>query len=331
MIVRETESLGISVAAIAQGTWSMGGDKHWGPADDENSIHTIRTSLEQGINLIDTAPVYGFGSSEQLVGKAMKPFDRSKVLVQTKCGLHWREEEGTFHMERDGKILRRNLTGSAIRRGLEESLINLDTEYVDILMTHEQAVEPLKTPISETMGTLLELKKEGKIRAIGVSNCSREQLLEYLKYGPVDVVQEKFSMLDIKKAKELMDLCQENKILFEAYSPLEQGLLSGGIGPDYVVPEGHVRSRNPWFLPERRSKVWELLEGWRSLCRKYQCSMTALVTAWTCAFSSQMVVLAGGSKAEHMADYIEGGLINLDEKDLEEMNREIGEVTKAFV
>ena len=145
-------------------------------------------------------------------------------------------------MERDN----RTLLGSVIRNQLEESLENLGMDYVDIYMTHVQSREPFKTPIGETMGTLMELKDEGKIRASGVSSCSREEFLTYLEYGPVDVVQKKFSMLDVAKAEELPDTCESRGILFQEFSSLKQGLLSGGLGMDYVVPQTHVCSRNIW-------------------------------------------------------------------------------------
>ncbi|MCI8660782.1 MAG: aldo/keto reductase [Lachnospiraceae bacterium] len=330
MILRQESPSGMKSSVIGQGTWSMGGDRQWGEMDEKRAIDTIRFSLESGINLIDTALVYGFGRSERLVGKAIEGFDRSQVLIQTKCGLCWRGETGAFHMERDGKVLRRNLTKKGIFEGLEESLSNLGTDYVDIYMTHAQAIEPFKTPIAETMEALMELKRAGRIRGIGVSNCSKEELIEYLKYGPVDVIQEKFSMLDREKAEQLLDICKENGILFQAYSPLEQGLLSGEISMDYVIPQGHVRSRNIWWRPKARRRILVLLEKWNPLCEKYQCSMTALVTSWICGYSRQMVVLAGGSQIKHIKDYIQGGLFVIEEKDWLKMNREIEETIKEI-
>lgn len=313
----------MEVSRIAQGTWSMGGDAQWGKRDEEQSIRCIRSSLEQGITLIDTAPVYGFGASERIVGKAIKEVPRDQVILLTKCGLWWRDEEGPVHMERDGRTLRRNLTRRAILTEIDASLKNLGTDYIDIYMTHAQALPPLDTPIEETMDTLKELKKAGKIRAIGVSNCSLEQLEKYTACGEIAVVQEAFSMLNQEKAKAFLGLCEKENIGFLAYSPLEQGLLSGMLGMDYVVPEGHVRSRNRWFLPYWREQVLDMLAGWKNLAEKYHVSVTGLVTAWTLAYHGQMVVLAGATKPEHMADYVEGGSVMLAQEDYRIMCRDL--------
>lgn len=314
---------GMEVSRIAQGTWSMGGDAHWGSRDEEQCVRCIRSSVEQGITLIDTAPVYGFGSGEQIVGKAIQGVPRDQVIVLTKCGLTWTDDEGPVHMVRDGRTLRRNLSRQAILKHIDESLQNLGTDYIDIYMTHEQAVPPMQTPIEETMDALKELKRAGKIRAIGVSNCSPEQLKTYLACGEIAVVEESFSMLNQKKAQAIGELCEKENIGFLAYSPLEQGLLSGMLGMDYVVPEGHVRSRNQWFVPYWREQVLHMLAGWKTLTDKYESSMTTLVTAWNLAYHRQMVVLAGTKSPEHMADYVAGSNITLAQADYERMCQDL--------
>lgn len=119
--------------------------------------------------------------------------------------------------------------------------------------------------------------------------------------------------------------------LFQAFSPLEQGLLSGEFSMDYVIPEGHVRGRNIWWSPKARQRILALLEKWNALCEKYQCNRTALVTAWTCGYSRQMVVLAGGSQKKHIKDYIQGGSFVIEEKDQLEMSRQIEEAVKEIL
>lgn len=323
MKTRQIGKSGITASAIALGTWSMGGDAQWGAQDDEASLKAIHSAMEHGINTIDTAPAYGFGYSEKLVGQAIREIPREKLVIQTKCGFWWRDDEGAVIIERDGKVCRRNLSRRAIMLDVEESLKNLGTDYIDVYITHHQAREPFLVPVSETMDALMELKRQGKIRAVGISNCSEKEIEDYLSCGEIDVLQERFSMLDQDKADKYLPVCQENGITFEAFSPLEQGLLSGKIGMDYVVPEGNLRNNIKWYRPELRRRVIEMLDGWKDLCRKYECNTANLVVAWTSAKAENLIILGGGRKEAHVLDYIKGGNIELEKADAERMNRDI--------
>ncbi len=326
---REIGKTGMLASKIALGTWSMGGDAQWGEQDDKASLKAIHTALEHGINAIDTAPAYGFGYSERLVGKAIKEIPREKLIIQTKCGFWWRDDEGAVIIERDGKVCRRNLSRRAILIDVEESLKNLGTDYIDVYITHHQAREPFLVPVEETMDALLELKKQGKIRAIGISNCSEEEIRNYLKCGQVDVLQERFSMLDQEKADRYLPICRENGMSFEGFSPLEQGLLSGKIGMDYQVPQGNLRNNIKWYQPKLRTMVLEMLEGWKPLCEKYDCNLANLVTAWTAARDERVLVLAGGRKESHVLDYIKGGELAVDAEDIRRMTEDAKKVLAA--
>lgn len=317
---------GIEISRIALGTWSMGGDAQWGSQEDEVSIRAIHAAVESGVNVIDTAPAYGFGKSEQLVGRAVREIPREKLVIQTKCGFWWRDNEGAVLIERDGKICRRNLSRRAIMTDVEESLRNLGTDYIDVYITHHQAREPFLVPVEETMDALTELKNQGKIRAIGISNCTEEEIRHYLSCGSVDVLQERFSMLDQDRADRYLPICRENGITFEAFSPLEQGLLSGKYGRDYQIPPGNLRSNIPWYQPEKRELVLTMLESWKELCEKYECNMANLVIAWTCGRAENLAVLGGGRKEAHVMDYIRGGQLELERDDWERMEREIRSV-----
>ena len=199
MLMRELGSSGIDISAVGFGAWVTGGWM-WGGADDRQSIAAIHAALDEGINLIDTAPIYGYGHSEQVVGQAIRD-RREQVVLATKCGLIWDREEGTlfFYADDQGATLRpvdkkiyKNLRPASIREEVERSLRNLQTDRIDLLQTHWQ--DP-STPLADTVAELQRLKQQGKIRAIGVSNCSLEQLKAY---GPIDSDQEKYSMLDRK-------------------------------------------------------------------------------------------------------------------------------------
>ena len=182
---------GIEASVVAFGAWAVGGG-FWGAADDEASVDAIHKALDAGINFIDTAPVYGLGHSEEIVGRAIKG-RRDQVVVATKCGLVWHVQKGTFMFDETGTPIHRYLGPESIRYEVEQSLRRLQTDYIDLYQTHWQDAT---TPIEETMATLLQLKQEGKIRAIGVSNATTQQMDEYRAKGQLDSDQEKYSMLD---------------------------------------------------------------------------------------------------------------------------------------
>src|SRR5882724_5273624 len=191
MLYRPLGQSGIQASVIGLGTWAIGGWM-WGGTDEAKAIRAIQVSLDAGITLIDTAPAYGLGLSETIVGKAVAG-RRDKVVIATKCGLVWHVKRGDPFLDEKGKAIHRYLGSESIRYEVEQSLKRLNTDYIDLYQTHWQDVT---TPIEETMKTLLDLKKQGKIRAIGVSNCAVEQLEAYRKIGPLDSAQEKYSMLD---------------------------------------------------------------------------------------------------------------------------------------
>ncbi|MCI8268436.1 MAG: aldo/keto reductase [Lachnospiraceae bacterium] len=323
MEFREIGKTGIMVSKIAMGTWSMGGDAQWGARDDEAALKAIQTAIDGGINLFDTAPAYGFGNSERLLGQAIRSVPREKLIIQTKCGFWWKDDEGAVIIERDGKVCRRNLSKRAILSDFDDSLKNLGIDYLDIYITHHQAREPFLVPKEETMDALLELKKAGKIRAIGVSNCTMEEVKEYQKYGTIDVIQERFSMLDPKKGNLFWELCQKENITFQGFSSLEQGLLTGKIRMDYQLDEKNLRKNIPWYQPDKRQKVLNMLDSWQGICEKYDCNLANLVTAWTAAKQDSMIVIGGGRKESHIRDYIKGGNLKLADEDLLIMNRDI--------
>lgn len=328
MQFRQIGNTDMMVSKVALGTWSMGGDAQWGNQDDAASLRTIQEAVDNGINLIDTAPAYGFGYSEQLVGKAVRNIPRDKLIIQTKCGFWWKDDEGAILIERDGKVCRRNLSKRAIMIDFDDSLKNMGLDHIDVYITHHQAREPFLVPVSETMEALEELKKQGKIRAIGISNCSMEEAQDYLKNGTVDVIQERFSMLDHKKIDMFLPVCEQYGITFEGFSPLEQGLLSGKLGMDYKVDSVNLRKNIPWFREDRRAKVLSMLANWNPICEKYGCNTANLVIAWTAKFSERLVVIGGARKSHHLMDYIHGGEMMLAQEDFDVMSKDINALLK---
>lgn len=330
MLLRPLGQSGIYASAIAMGAWAIGGGSWWGENDDNLSIKAIHAALDEGVNLIDTAPVYGFGHSEDVVGKAIQG-RREQVVIATKCGLRWqREDFGAYYFERDGRRVFKSQHPDSIREEIELSLKRLDTDYIDLYQTHWPSLTPDAEPIAATMQCLMQLKAEGKIRSIGASNVSLEQIREYQAHGQLDVVQMRYTMLDRRIEGEFLDYCIAQNIAVLAYSPLEQGLLTGRIGMDRVFSEGEVRNGKPWLAPVNRKRVLDMLAGWADLTAKYQCDLSQLVIAWTIAQPGMTHALCGARKPEQVRDNAGAGRLQLDAADLLRMRRDAEALGEAL-
>lgn len=311
---------GSQVSQIGLGTWAIGGGPAWGgDLATQQCVDTICTAIDCGINLIDTAPGYNFGNSEVMVGRALEKLDRSSVVVETKFGLVWNRVGTPFNKVGDRQLYK-NLSPESIREEIEASLERLGTDYVDIYMSHWQSLEPYYTPISETMEVLNELKAEGKIRAIGAANVTPEQVMEYLEYGDLDIVQGKYSILDRAVEETLIPLCVEHNVVFQAYSPLEQGLLTGTIGKDYV-PEG-ARANKKWFQKGNLERVVDMLDSWKPLCEKYHCGIPTLALAWILAQGDFITILSGSTTPDQVRENIGAVQIELSQEDAKWMREQ---------
>ena len=312
----------INIPFMAMGTWAIGGGTAWGENDDKLSVRTIDEAIDCGITWFDTAPVYNLGHSEEVVGKALKG-KRHNVLISTKCGLEWDYETPVFHKVMEGRNVYRDLSAKGIRKNLEDSLRRLQTDYIDIYYTHWQTPDFALYPLEETVGVLTELKKEGKIRAIGASNVTEDIIKGYCSLGQLDVIQEKYSILDSHIRSELAQVCEENKVSIQAYSPLEQGLLTGKVKADVKLAKGDVRNRNRFFSPENLPKVMRLLEHWKPLCLKYNCTMSNLVIACTAKTIDGLHVLCGARKPEQIRDNSGALLLTLEQSDIDRMLEDV--------
>jgi len=321
MEYREIGESGIVASSIALGTWAVGGGPWWGDSDDSESIRAIHAAIDSGVTMIDTAPAYEFGHSEEVVGKAVKG-RRDKVILSTKCGLWWHDDRGSFKFEQMGKRVNVSLRPETLSAEIDISLKRLGTDYIDLYMTHWQAVEPDKTPIEDTMAALLRMKDEGKIRAIGVSNADVNHMKEYLDTGKIDSNQLKYSMLDRKVESGQVPFCIDKNISIQAYSPLEQGLLTGKIGMDYELSETEFRNNIPWFRPENRKKVLDMLSGWKTLAHGYGCTLSQLVIAWTVRQPGITFVLCGARKTAHVLDNVKAADIIFRDSDLNRMRED---------
>lgn len=319
---RKLGSSGIEVCPVALGAWAIGGGPWWGESDDAESIRAIQAGLDAGINFIDTAPGYGFGRSEEVVGKAIRG-RRDNVVVATKCGLWWQDDRGTRFFELDGHVIHRCLRPETIRIECEQSLRRLGVETIDLYQTHWPVLEADPTPIADTMECLLKLRDEGKIRAIGVSNVSVDQMEEYRAVGCLDTNQPHYSMLERTVEAEVVPYTVANGISNLAYMPLEQGLLTGKVMADQTFSEGQYRNLIPWFQPGPRGRVLKMLAGWSDLTSGYGCSLSQLVIAWTVAQPGITVALCGARKAAHAVENAEAAGLTISAGHLARMRADI--------
>ena len=271
--------------------------------------------MDLGVNWIDTARVYGFGHSEEVVARALRSLPRDKVILSTKCGIQWYDEGGELHFTREGRSVYRDLSPKAIRRDLELSLKTLDTDYIDVYYTHWQCKTYGLVPVAETMGELLKMKQEGKIRAIGASNVDLRILQDYVDAGQLDVIQEKLSILDRKPVDTLLPFCEEHGISLQTYSPIEQGLLAGKIPNDYILSEGSARQGKLWWKPENIPLVNQMLDSWRELTEKYGCTLANLAIKWNSMLSPSIHVLCGARKLYQIEDTAKSLNVPLSQED----------------
>lgn len=341
MLTRPLGESGIEASVVGLGTWAIGG-WCWGGNAEKESIEAIHAAIDHGMNLIDTAPMYGMGRSEEILGKALRGSIRQKAIVATKCGLVWdgSGEDGSFLFGADeqGKTdlanpnpkykVFRNNRPHHIRRGVEESLRRLRTDVIDLFQTHWQDAT---TPIAETMHELMRLKKEGKIRAIGVSNATPDELTEYRAAGQLDTDQEKYGMLDRKHEEDNLPYCEKNNIAFLAYSPLAKGLLTGKVGPDRLFAPGDQRNVDPRFSLENRIAIGRFLEAIRPVADDYKLTLAQLVTAWTFSRPGCSHVLLGARNARQVAENAGAGAARLDAAALELIARAMEEHLRGVV
>ena len=236
----EISGTSLKVSPVAIGTWAIGGWM-WGGTDDAESISTIRAALEQGINVIDTAPVYGFGRSEEIVWRAIAEGNlRSRVLIASKTGLQWEQ----------GRVSR-NASRARVLREIEDSLRRLRTDHIDIYQVHWP--DPL-VAIEETAEAMHTLFRQGKIRAIGVSNFSLDQVRRFRSAAPLHVLQSPYNLFERGIEADLLPYCRDHKIATFGYGALCRGLLSGRMQPLTTFDGDDLRRTDPKFLEPRFSQ-----------------------------------------------------------------------------
>jgi aryl-alcohol dehydrogenase-like predicted oxidoreductase len=281
----------LAASRIGLGTWAMGGFQ-WGGADDDESVRTIHAALDLGVNVIDTAPAYGFGHSEKVVGRAIaERGGRDQVILATKLGL-----------ERHGDGLYRNSSREQVMREVEESLANLQTDYIDLYQVHWP--DP-RTPYEETARALLDLQRAGKIRAIGVSNYSIEAMEEFSKFAPLSTVQPPLNLFERESQGTVLPWCVEHGVGALTYGALCRGLLTGTIDRNTKFEGDDLRKVDPKFQPPRFAQYLEaasLLE--RYARQRYDKSLLAFAVRWVLDQPGVSIAL-WGARHPHELDPID--------------------------
>jgi aryl-alcohol dehydrogenase-like predicted oxidoreductase len=262
----ENPGTSLKLSPVAIGTWAIGGWM-WGGTDEAESIATIRAAFEHGINVVDTAPVYGFGRSEEIVGKAIAESRlRSSVIIATKVGLQWE----------DGRVSR-NASRARIMREVEESLCRLQTDYIDIYQVHWP--DPLIT-IEETADAMHTLFAQGKIRAIGVSNFSIGQMERFRRVAPLHVLQPPYNLFERGIEADLLPYCQKNGIAMLGYGALCRGLLSGRMRADTVFDGDDLRRTDPKFREPRFAQYLAAVGKLDRLAQRFGKRIIQLAIRW---------------------------------------------------
>ena len=291
----------IPVSRIGLGTWAMGGWQ-WGGTDDDESVRTIHVALERGVNLIDTAPAYGFGHSEEVVGRAIaERGHREEVVVVTKCGLEPR-----------GEVLFRNGTRNQIIKDVELSLGRLRTDYIDLCLVHWP--DPL-TPYEETAEALRDLKEAGTVRAVGISNYSIKAMERFNDVTGIAAAQPPLNLFERDAEKDLIPWCRARGISTLTYGALCRGLLGGAIGKGTQFSGDDLRKVDPKFQPPRFEQYLQavgLLE--RYAHERYQTGVLALSVRWVLDTPGVSVALWGPRHPSELAPIDEVMRFHLDDE-----------------
>lgn len=288
----------VKVSPLTLGTFAIGG-LMWGGNDRKDSVAAIRSSMDEGITSIDTAPFYGLGLSEEVVGEAIQSYDRSQIEILTKFGLVWEPEvKGSYAFDAsfEGKSfpVYKNGTKANVIREVENSLKRLNTDYIDLIQLHWP--DP-QTPVAETMEAMQHLMQQGKVRAIGVSNYDTAQLAEGMERVVIHSNQVPYSMLKREIEMTLIPFALKDDIGIIAYSPLERGLLTGKYtdGAATLSSDDH---RNVYFQQFESDRLKKLLNTLQDIAASKNCSVTQLVLAWTIQQKGITTVLAGARNKE---------------------------------
>ncbi|MBA7616129.1 Aldo-keto reductase YhdN [subsurface metagenome] len=310
----------LQLTTVGLGTWAMGGPWQfgWGPQNDDEAIAAILTALDKGINWIDTAPIYGLGHSEKLVGKALKQTSE-KPLIATKCGLIWNDKREKVNC----------LKGKSIREECHASLKRLGVEVIDLYQMHRP--EP-QEDVEQGFEEMAKLAQEGKVRYIGVSNFNVEQIKCVQKIHAVASLQPPYSMLRREVEDELLTYCEENNIGVVVYSPMQRGLLTGKFNQERLaaLPLDDHRRRSPDFHDPQFTATLQLVGQLQPIAERNGKTLAQLAISWVLRRSEITAAIVGARRPEQIAETSAASDFQLSAEDIEEIERLLTERQKKL-
>ena len=315
---------GVSVSRITFGSWAAGGWM-WGGTEQNDAVGAIHASYDLGVTSIDTAPIYGQGLSEEIVGEAIKTLPRDKVQILTKFGMRWDVAQGDFAMHSQDNAghaldVYKYAGRASIIKECEDSLRRLGTDYIDL---YQQHWPDTTTPIDETMEAVARLIEQGKVRAAGVSNYSVAQMQEAEKTLNLVSNQVPYSMVRRDIEADVVPYCLENHKAILVYSPLQLGLLTGKIKPNQPFGEGDLRNGHPLFMPESVKRVNAVLNKIRPLAETTHATLGQLVLRWTLAQPGISVALVGARNPEQAVQNARAMDLHLTFEELDFINKQL--------
>lgn len=317
----------VKVTPLAFGAWAIGGWM-WGGADDKEAINAIHASLDAGITTIDTAPVYGFGKSEELVGQALKGIARDKYQILTKYGMNWRSDKGEYFfdsIDNDGNPLKiyKYSGGESVARECEDSLRRLKTDYIDLYQIHWPDAT---TPISETMEAVARLQEQGKILAAGVCNYNTSQIDEALKTVSLVSNQVPYSMVNRSIEKDVLPQAISKGLSIIPYSPLQRGLLTGKIKRGHKFGSGDTREGNRYYKPGNIDRINAFLGTIKPIADSHGVTLSQLVINWTTRQPAMDCVLVGARDAKQVKENADALSFKLSDSEIALIRKRVEEV-----
>jgi len=324
MIFRKLGNSELSISAIAFGAWAAGGWM-WGGTEENDSVNAIMTAYDLGVTSIDTAPAYGQGKSEEIVGEAIKSLPRDKIQILTKYGLRWDTTKGKFYFDSkdaNGNPIKLNKYAAkeSIIKECEESLKRLGTDYIDLYQIHW--ADPT-TSIQETMEAISQLIEQGKVRYAGVCNYDVKLMNEAEKYITLVSDQVPYCMVRRDIEKELVPYILENKKSILAYSPLQRGLLTGKMKPGYQFGEGDHRGGLFYFSDENIKRTNDFLNKIKRIADEKHATLAQLVIRWTIEQPGITIALVGARNPKQAGENAKAVEIKLSEDDINFINKEL--------
>ena len=317
----------LKLSAITFGAWAVGGWM-WGGTEQNNSVEAMHASYDLGVTTIDTAPIYGQGLSEEIVGEAIKSLSRDKIQILTKYGLRWDIAIGEFYfssIDNEGNDLDiyKYAGKESIIKECENSLKRLGTDYIDLYQIHWP---DNSTPIEETMEAVLQLKKQGKIRKAGVCNYNVEQMKTAESTIELASNQVPYSMVRRDIEKDVVPYCLENGKGILAYSPLQRGLLTGKMKPGYNFGEGDTRASDRYFTDENIRRTNAFLEAIRPIADGKNATLAQLVIQWTLHQPGITIALVGARTPEQAIQNAKAADITLSDEEIAQINEELNKL-----